>query len=320
MNCPLCDLENVKSENTGDFSILVKCGRCGSYKTNLDGRNASQYYNEIKNDLYLISAITRQATENGQLPMRISSELLADKKKFYEKIAESGSLPSSVEDKGNAILQYLAKKSEHPGSVIEIIPAYDFPIGYCKNETEFSFYLSHLKDGGLLAEFKDIAYVDHKAVRISLGAAGWKRVSALAAPNAESKQAFVAMSFAKGFNSTFLEGIAPVEKPSGYIMLRMDGRQFNGKICDEIILEIRRSRFVVAEVSGQNRGVYYEAGFAMGMGIPVIWCCRENAIAKCHFDTRQFNHIVWKDPPDLKTKLTNRILATIVRPNVTTSR
>ena len=31
--------------------------------------------------------------------------------------------------------------------------------------------------------------------------------------------------------------------------------------------EIRRSRFVVADYTGQVNGVYFEAGFALGLGL-----------------------------------------------------
>jgi len=58
-------------------------------------------------------------------------------------------------------------------------------------------------------------------------------------------------------------------------------------------------------------GVYFEAGFAMGLGIPVIWTVRKDQIEQVHFDTRQYNHIVYDSPEDLKQKLCNRIRATI---------
>jgi hypothetical protein len=53
------------------------------------------------------------------------------------------------------------------------------------------------------------------------------------------------------------------------------------------------------------------AGFAMGLGIPVIWTVREDQIGQVHFDTRQYNHIVYDSAEDLRKKLHNRIAATI---------
>jgi hypothetical protein len=58
-------------------------------------------------------------------------------------------------------------------------------------------------------------------------------------------------------------------------------------------------------------GVYFEAGFAQGLGIPVIWTCRSDQISHVHFDTRQFNHILWTTPEDLKVRLFNRIGAVV---------
>ena len=57
--------------------------------------------------------------------------------------------------------------------------------------------------------------------------------------------------------------------------------------------------------------MYFEAGFAMGLGRPVIWTCRKDDIDNAHFDTRQYNHIVWENEKELYEKLKNRIEATI---------
>lgn len=97
--------------------------------------------------------------------------------------------------------------------------------------------------------------------------------------------------------------------------MRIDRKLDVVKIDDEIIAEIRRSRFLVAdfthEKAGARGGVYFEAGFAFGLGIPVIYTCREDAIDKIHFDTRQYHHTAWKDSADLRDKLEKRILAVI---------
>ena len=79
----------------------------------------------------------------------------------------------------------------------------------------------------------------------------------------------------------------------------------------KIIAEIRQSRFLIADVTQQKAGVYYEAGFAHGLGIPVIWCVREDELNNVHFDTRQYNHILWNSEKDLREKLETFIIATI---------
>jgi hypothetical protein len=131
-----------------------------------------------------------------------------------------------------------------------------------------------------------------------------------------SKQAFVAMWFDGQMNDAYSSGVEPAIRHAGFSPMRIDKKEHANKIDDEIIAEIRRSRFLIADFTSERDkprgGVYFEAGFAMGLGIPVIWTCHEDLIDQVHFDTRQYNHIVWKTPDELKEKLYNRIRAVIV--------
>ena len=108
-------------------------------------------------------------------------------------------------------------------------------------------------------------------------------------------------------------GFAPAIDAAGFDPFVIRDGEFLGKICDRIVAEIRRSRFLVADVTGGRLAVAFEAGFAMGLGLPVIWTCREDAgdMISNNFDVRQYNHIVWKDHDDLKERLLRRIQATI---------
>ena len=49
--------------------------------------------------------------------------------------------------------------------------------------------------------------------------------------------------------------------------------------------------------------MYFEAGYALGMGLPVFWCVRKNDLANVHFDTRQYNHITWDTEQHLAEQL-----------------
>ena len=136
--------------------------------------------------------------------------------------------------------------------------------------------------------------------------------------NPDSSQCFVAMWFDDSMNDVYEKGFRAAIAAAGYTPLRIDQKpDLIGKIDDEIIAEIRRSRFVVADFThdekGARGGVYYEAGFAHGLDLPVIFTCRKDMIDETHFDTRQFNHILWEkeNPEDLREQLTNRILAAI---------
>jgi len=149
----------------------------------------------------------------------------------------------------------------------------------------------------------------------------FERIDELSNRSANSKQAFVAMWFDPSLNDSYENAIEPAIRDAGYEPRIIRKVEHNNKIDDEIIAEIRRSKFVIADFTcGFSKdgseaiargGVYYEAGFAQGLGLPVIWTCHEDIISHVHFDTRQYNHIVWKDAADLKKRLYDRIRATI---------
>ena len=132
------------------------------------------------------------------------------------------------------------------------------------------------------------------------------------------RQAFVAMWFDPRMKKVYSRGIEPAIRDTGYEPVRIDRKEFLGKVDDEIVAELRKSRFVVADFTtskkaGARGGVYYEAGFAQGLGIDVIYTCRQDRMKAVHFDTNHFNHITWKKPKDLREQLQHRIEATLGR-------
>lgn len=126
-----------------------------------------------------------------------------------------------------------------------------------------------------------------------------------------SSVGFCAMWFSTEVQALWVDVISPAIAAAGYEPLRIDKKDHNEKIDDAIVAEIRAAHFVVADFTGNRGGVYYEAGFAHGLGLPVIFMCRDGDAL--HFDVRQYNCIFWK-PDELdaaRERLKNRILATL---------
>ena len=171
----------------------------------------------------------------------------------------------------------------------------------------------------LVSAAVESGWLEKNNSHIRLTPAGVQRLEELETKAVNSEQAFVAMWFDESVNKAYEKGIEPAIRDSGYRPLRIDKKEHNNKIDDEIIAEIRRSRFIVCDftcgliehggkqIAIPRGGVYYEAGFAQGLGIPVIWMCHTDHIEHVHFDTRQFNHITWNTPEELREKLRNRI-------------
>ena len=95
------------------------------------------------------------------------------------------------------------------------------------------------------------------------GAAGWRvsveghsRVDELQREEntTDSSQSFIAMWFHESMNDAFVNGIMPAIEEAGYEPLRIDRKEHINKIDDEIIAEIRRSRFLVADFTHGEGG------------------------------------------------------------------
>ena len=151
--------------------------------------------------------------------------------------------------------------------------------------------------------------------RIYLTMEGYSYLEKLEKVMSDSSKAFVAMWFDKCMDKVWTEGIKPAITDSGYAPVRVDEIECKDRIDDRIIAEIRRSKFIVADFThgeeGARGGVYYEAGFAHGLNIPVFFTCRKDLVDKLHFDIRQYSNVLWRTAEDLRKGLASRISAVI---------
>ncbi len=131
----------------------------------------------------------------------------------------------------------------------------------------------------------------------------------MTAQRTSQSQAFVAMWFDPSVHSAYTDGIEIAIRSSGFDPIRIDKRDFADRIDDQIIAEIRRSRFIVADFTGNRGGVYYEAEFAHGLEKKVLFTCRKSDEFGLHFDVEHYNVIFWTQPNEIVKPLQNRILA-----------
>lgn len=221
----------------------------------------------------------------------------------------------TVHRRADLLLEYVGHNTPHIGDYFRLWPQEIFCMAMAWSEsaynTEVSYLLNYLTDKNWL---KAEPLGEHHTQYL-LTVEGYARLAELESSLTESSQAFVAMWIDPSTNPIWEEGVAPAIRHAGYEPLRIDLRQHTNKIDDEIIAEIRRSRFIVADFThgetGARGSVYYEAGFAHGLNVPVIFTCRKDMLNDIHFDTRQYPHIVWEQPEELRQQLAKRISAVI---------
>ena len=109
----------------------------------------------------------------------------------------------------------------------------------------------------------------------------------------------------------FLACFKPAVAATGFRLERLDVRPRAGLIDDRLRVEIRTSRFLVADLTHGNQGAYWEAGFAEGLGKPVIYTCEKDRFDKMkpHFDTNHHLTVLWR--PGSLDQAAERLKATI---------
>jgi len=225
------------------------------------------------------------------------------------------SLPKySPPEKLDNLLQLMAERTQELGEYTRFDSARDYPLLIARGRDEVEYFTQELLKRG---------YLDGTLDGLALTIPGWERLEQVKKAGYVSTRCFVAMWFDDSMRSIYDEAIALAIADAGYGALRMDRHEHVNRIDDEIIGQIKRSRFMAADFTGQRHGVYFEAGLMLGLGRNVIWMCRRDELSReggLHFDVRQFNFIAYQDAADARKRLYDRILAIEGEGSLATSR
>jgi len=295
MPCPVCEWGTAQVHMVSARQ-LVDCPRCGKFEITIEAVNLVMSWEapwRIR-----MACWVRHLRRSEDEEVRVTLDALMRARQDWRM--------RTVSEKLDDLLLALANASKFAGDAPYVFPQRDVVLGWGDDVLELEYQLDALKARGLV---KPIG-----AEHWQITPAGWDRVAVLSSARPPvSNLVFVAMTFADALSTAWKDGLFPGITEASYIPERADTTQHNEKIDDRILAKIRAAQFVVADVTTQNRGAYFEAGFALGLNRQVIWSVREDDLPDVHFDTRQFNHIIWKTPDDLRTKIRDRILGVFGR-------
>jgi len=292
--CEVCINQLAETIQSGGFDgVHQNCPRCGEFKLT---RSASSIMRQGlgKTKRALLSGWIRNQNRLGSVPM-ITTENL-------KKILATP-LPS-VMDRANALLEEAVLGLDGLGDSFNITEPRFLAATYSSNTQDVNYLLGILSDQGH-AEAKTL----DGGCEILPG--GYIKLAELKGKGSASINGFVAMSFQADLNEIYADGFQIGILEAGYEPLRMDRIEHINRIDDEIISQINSAKFVVADFTGHRGGVYFEAGYALGIGLPVFWTCKKSEMSDLHFDIRQFNCIDWDTPEELARRLKVRIEAVL---------
>ena len=324
--CPFC--EQLIPEPKTDFptdNLEVQCHNCGKYMiTDFAMSTIREDFLNLKSQLppkHIVSGWIRENNERRLAMPVIRTDNLSE-------IIDPGRVPRRVSEQATRLLDYLVRRTDYYGQPLEI-PDKEPAIAYAHNANELVALAGFLVERGLARP------LGGPPIRVLILTAEGLDEASEAASRKLYKKAFVAMWFTEEMDAVYQTTIKPAIKETGFDSLVISNKEHNNDINSEIIAEIKQSRFLVADLTGQRGGVYFEAGFALGLGIPVIWTCHEEwfnkevivtskvlvdgqekacqvkELRRTHFDVEHFPFIIWKTPEELSQKLKNRIRATI---------
>jgi hypothetical protein len=296
-NCPICKLYFISSfaddkiQKQPFDNTLLWC--------------ISENIKYNSTELPVISAW--HSTKESQLHKH-ASDTVVRKVEHYE------NMQTRHADKANELLKTIARKvgTQHPFSKVSIDMA-DLYALKILDEAEATSWIKTLDEAKLIYRSGSLGF-PLRGTKFSLSPEGWNRVSELT-NTSESKSGFIAMSFGYPERNLLEDAIIKGCESAGWTAKTIDKHEYVGGVVDEIIGKINESRFVIADLTEHKNGVYFEAGYAMGKNIPVIFTLKDDPAEreKAHFDVQHLNQIRWTSYDDLKTKLTNKLKAILPR-------
>ena len=296
--CILCEWDGaVWGPSQSADAARVKCRRCGEFLVTNTAMQIMSNNSDVRSALWKVSSATRRASDAGR-SLTLTSDNLA-------MVADGARVPTTLPELLDRVLVDILERQRGLTASVAVSYECDFPRVGVENSAELRNAVriligqEYLQNGPGNAEY-------------TVTPAGWRHADEIRQKQPVSTQAFVAMWFSDVVQEAWDVGIKPaLEQDCGYTAVRMDLIQHNDDVTDRMLAEIRRSVLVVADFTGNRAGVYYEAGFARGLGRPVIWTCQEDHMEGVHFDTNHLNHIVWTTPQHLRQALRDRVLATM---------
>ena len=254
--CPLCLHPNSTRENTGKVHAWAfSCPRCGKYYiSELLYRTdffrfekgvfelacvANEWHLAHKYSLFVL-------TDEGKFPVSPYAMFPECRVFMIDEMLAMFPKPTEIVDRSLLNLSRLVK---HPMGCIDV-PESDMSfLTFCpENVVRRTLY--YMKAMGLVEDLGSSCSQD----TVTITPVGWQRIQELSKTPSESKQGFVAMWFAEEMESLFRDAMKPAIEDAGFTAKRIDMVEHNNKICDQIVAEIRRSRFVVADFTAGRCG------------------------------------------------------------------
>ncbi len=238
--------------------------------------------------------------ESAKRLVHLTGPVLAD-------LRESAELPSLAAQAANAI-RFIGDHVSRSGSALAEPPPEFHAIVGSPDPASAEWLLIQLRDKGIVdIGAKSLASrplpgqqtvgikTVLKTLRLTLD--GSERYQTEKRSGASSDYGFIAMQFNEPTLDNFVRDVVKptIRTALGYDLVDMRDVSRAGVIDNIMRMQIRGAAFVIVDLTHGNKGAYWEAGYAEGLGKPVVYICEKDVFEEngTHFDTNHCTTVVW---------------------------
>ena len=302
--CPVCRNVSVSQEFPQGHRTYFDCLNCGYFAASSsvlattldigDRRLTAVQYAALSHRL-------REAVdEGGEAPLVTTNTI--------EDMLPNLRLPSPAQQAMN-IVKYFAEIIQETGE-LATNPKGSFvaKIGAPNRGAALRIVRQLADDGLLLVQNPTYLMTANEPDGIDLTLKGWSQWEAEKRGQMAGSHGFMALKFGDPELDGFKKDvIKPAIEALGYKLEDMRDAARAGLIDNVMRARIRDAAFVLVDLTHDNSGAYWEAGYAEGLGKPVLYICKKEIFDETgtHFDTNHCTTVMWDvaAPDDFSAEL-----------------
>jgi hypothetical protein len=300
-NCPVCN-SRLKTPKQTTFpatrAVFVRCPRCGPFIVAFEVLSSFKQ-DRIEKWAIVSHAIRRLSTEDAPYTVKTAwLQWIIDRETFPRPQEQADTMISILGEKSSASGRWIAC---NPHGLAGLLGTDDDPRDGVTAGVHY--IVERLKNKNLIEQQTPMS-ADDGSMPYRLTFDGWERFDELRRGAIDSRIAFMAMKFGNEELDRAFAAFMGAVGQTGYELRRLDQKPQAGLIDLRMRVEIRSAKFLVAELTDENRGAYWEAGFDEGLGKKVYYTCEASKFekVKTHFDTEHMLTVKW-NPEDMTPAL-----------------
>ncbi|MEF3306364.1 hypothetical protein [Paenibacillus sp. GYB003] len=290
--CVFCDKIVPVKANDETYNFLgCNCAPGESYKLRKDSYELyASLPHHTKHQMFpIISAYIRESVDCEESVTLAFEDL--------EAIRHSPRVPVTIEAKADKLLAYFHRHAAGPNETVVIRQLADhYNLTYSPNLQELVHIIEKLRDERLL---------ERTGSAFRLTEAGWREADARAGGK-RLKPCAVIVTEPEEVRAEWTMNVFPKLQQCGYFPRMIEYSPFN-KIGDGAMRTIAESKLLIADLSGANANIYFAAGYALGLDVPVLCAVKRDDAEHLPVGSNQLRPIVWERTEELADKLQQRL-------------